>query len=126
MPSGYVPGVGERDPDKIARAIRNLYELLTAEPLTEETSPDLSADWLFLVDASAGEVKKVHPSLVGGGRQILTANQAYYVRTDGSDSNTGLANTAGGAFLTIQKAIDTVAALDLSIYNVTIQVGNGT
>lgn len=29
-------------------------------------------------------------------------------------------------FLTIQKAIDTVAALDLSIYNVTIQVADGT
>ena len=29
----------------------------------------------------------------------------------------------GGAFLTIQKAIDTVGMLDLSIYDVTIQCG---
>src|SRR4051794_34827016 len=61
-----------------------------------------------------------------GVREQLAANRTYYVRTDGSDSNNGLANSSGGAFLTIQKAIDTVAALDLSIYNVTIQVADGT
>ena len=61
-----------------------------------------------------------------GVREQLAANRTYYVRTDGSDGNNGLANSSGGAFLTIQKAIDTVAALDLSIYNVTIQVADGT
>ena len=60
------------------------------------------------------------------GRDKLTANRTYYVRTDGSDSNTGLANTSGGAFLTIPKVVDVVASLDISIYNVSIRVGAGT
>jgi hypothetical protein len=61
-----------------------------------------------------------------GVREQLTANRTYYVRTDGSDGNNGLANSSGGAFLTIQKAVDTVAALDLSTTNVTVQVADGT
>jgi len=62
----------------------------------------------------------------GGIRERLTATRTYYVRTDGSNSNNGLSNTSGGAFLTIAKAIGTVLALDLSTFNVTIQVGAGT
>lgn len=61
-----------------------------------------------------------------GVRDVLTAARNYYVRTDGSDSNTGLVNNSGGAFLTIQKAVDAAAAIDTSIYNVTINVADGT
>lgn len=44
----------------------------------------------------------------------------YYVRTDGSNSNLGTSNTAGGAWLTIDFASDNVAAGD------TIRVQEGT
>ena len=59
-------------------------------------------------------------------REKLTASRTYYVRTDGSDSNDGLANNAGGAFLTIAKAMAVVAGIDLGGFVATIQVGAGT
>lgn len=80
----------------------------------------------IVIDRASGEVTLPFTSLGSGGRPLLTANRTYYVRTDGSNSNNGLSNSSGGAFLTIQKAIDTVASLDIGIYDVTIQVGDGT
>ena len=59
-----------------------------------------------------------------GGREVLTAARNYYVATTGLDSNDGLA--VGTPFLTIQKAIDVAAGLDTGIYNVTINVADGT
>lgn len=60
-------------------------------------------------------------------RVVITANRTYYVRTDGSDSNSGLENTSSGAFITIQKAVNTITeTLDMQAYQVTIQVADGT
>ena len=62
-----------------------------------------------------------------GLREKLTGTRTYYVRPDGSDSNDGLSDSAGGAFLTIQKAINVVfGELDLGAFDVTIQLADGT
>lgn len=60
------------------------------------------------------------------GRELLTENRTYYVRTDGDDGNAGLVNDADGAFLTVQRAIDVASALDNNGYNITVQLADGT
>lgn len=62
-------------------------------------------------------------SVANNTRERLNANRTYYVRTDGSDSNSGLANTAAGAFLTWNFAYETVVCglLDTNAKSVTLQ-----
>lgn len=60
-------------------------------------------------------------------RELLWTNRTYYVRTDGSDANDGLENTAERAFLTVARALAVVSQfLDLGGYTVTVQLGTGT
>ncbi len=82
----------------------------------------------YLPGNAAGTVANggIYDTLIGGVREVLTANRTYYVRTDGSDSNNGLANTSGGAFLTIQKAVNVAATLDANGFSITIQAADGT
>jgi hypothetical protein len=60
------------------------------------------------------------------GRTVLTADRTWYVRTDGNDANNGSADTAGGAFLTLNKAWQNlVYNFDLAGFTATISLGAG-
>lgn len=84
---------------------------------------------LLTVDGSgsgldADTVDGIHGSQI---RTKLAANTNFYVRTDGNDSNTGLANTAAGAFLTIQGALNALGKLwDFNKFTPTVNVQAGT
>lgn len=95
----------------ITKKLKFALSLLSTGTTRTVTLRDLSGTLAFLSDL----------------RTRLTGNTNFYVRTDGSDSNNGLANTAGGAWLTLQNAWNTVRdSYDLAGFTATINVADGT
>jgi hypothetical protein len=95
--------------------------------LVRDTVLENSSGTTSLISFSAGTKDITNDVPAQNRRETLLANRTYFVRSDGSDSNTGLLNTAGGAFLTIQKAYNVICSnLDLGGNTVTIQIADGT
>jgi hypothetical protein len=63
---------------------------------------------------------------VGPIRRALLADRTLYVRSNGSDSNDGLANTENGAFRTLGRALEEIKNIDLGDSSVTINLIDGT
>lgn len=104
-------------------------DMLNSDNLSGLVDPDTALDNLgagiagkeIFAAADDAEAREII-----GVRGKIDSNLTLYVRADGSDTNDGLSNTSGGAFLTLQKAWNTAAGLDLNGRTVTIQVGDGT
>lgn len=90
-------------------------------PLTADVDKPQFRAWALAIEALCNTV-----DAAGGLRERLLANRTYYVRTDGNNANTGLANNAGGAYLTLQRALNQAALIDFNGFTVTIQMGDGT
>jgi hypothetical protein len=92
---------------------------MTSDPDELKWVANVGPTTAFIVDPYAV------PLASGGPRTILTADTTYYVRTDGSDANTGTFDNPTGAWLTWQYGLNWIASnIDFNSYNVTLAHGN--
>lgn len=103
----------------MTKAVRAPRKLLPAELENKFDSMIGKPDWDKLIYLLR-DMNLSHPL------DTLTAARTYYVRTDGSDSNDGRADSPTRAFLTIQKAVDNLDTINQNNFIVTIQIGAGT
>lgn len=88
------------------------------------------ADYFFKFrDCEDGKLHAVldkGETFTGEGRTKLTADLEIFVRKDGDDTNDGLTDSAGGAFLTIGAAVKSLMRFDAQGYTVTVTIHEGS
>lgn len=100
-----------------------IYKANRVQLLDEGTSQGWARSVNVVGTNFAATVAADAGTITWSGREKLTNVRTYFVRTDGSDSNTGLVDSAGGAYLTIAKALTTMATLDFGAVASVIQLG---
>jgi len=107
---------------EIGQGVSNGSTTLTRETIYDSTNGGAAVNF-----TSAPRVAMGCPLAQVGGREVLLAARSYFVRSDGSNNNNGLANTAGGAFLTLQFAYDYICAnIDKAGFDATINMQAST
>lgn len=77
------------------------------------------------ISQTTGDGRYLRPGV--NARTKLAANTNFYVRSDGSNANSGLVNSAAGAWLTVQYAVDFIRTnYDLAGFTATINIGAGS
>jgi hypothetical protein len=64
------------------------------------------------------------PPAASTGVPVLSGDTTYYFRTDGSDGNSCLGNSAAAACATVQGVLNKAFSVDLNGYNATLVAGN--
>ncbi len=99
--------------------------LVGDDDLVMKVSPDGTNFFEGLrIDQTSGEVS--FPNGSPQIREVLSANRTYYVRTDGSDFNDGLTDSASGAFLTFARGVEAALSVHHGTHEVTLEFGAGS
>lgn len=108
---------------------KNSHGLENNDPIIFRTTGALptgltSGTTYYIVNKSTNTFE-VSATLAGASINTSGTQSGTHSAQTGNNSNNGLTTGRAGAFLTIQKAVDVIATLDMSGFTITVQVDDG-